>query len=108
MKENNKNSTHNLDELKESVWTKCVTNEDISILEKCFKETCKCNSDDYGSCTYDYSSASSCSDDCCKDNTTYKPFQTYSYIVSCYNKNFFTKNQIFIFSQGQRCLMLIF
>lgn len=82
MKENNENSTHNLDELKESVWTKCVTNEDISILERCFKETCKCTSDDYGSCTYDYSSASSFSDDCCKDNTTYKPFQTHSCIVS--------------------------
>ena len=82
MKENNENSTHNLDELKDSVWTKCVTNEDISLLERCFKETCKCTSDDYGSCTYDYSSASSCSDDCCKDNTSSKPIQTYSYTVS--------------------------
>ena len=77
MKENNKNSTQNSDEYKEPVWTKCVTNEDISLLEKCFKETCKCTSDDYESCTYDYSSESSCSDDCCKDNTTYKPFFIY-------------------------------
>lgn len=82
MKENNENSTHNLDELKESVWTKCVTNEDISLLEKCFKETCKCTSDDYDSCTYDYSSASSCSDGCCKSNISSKPVQTYSYTVS--------------------------
>ena len=82
MKENNKNSTRNPDEFKESVLTKCVTNEDISLLERCFKETCKCTSDDYGSCTYDYSSESSCSDDCCKDNTSSKPIQTYSYTVS--------------------------
>lgn len=82
MKENNENSTHNLDELKESVWTKCVTNEDISLLEKCFKETCKCTSDDYESYTYDYSSASSCFDDCCKDSTYSKSNQTYSYTVS--------------------------
>ena len=83
MKENNENSTHNLDELKESVWTKCVTNEDISLLERCFKETCKCTSDDYGSCAYDYSSsASSCSDDCYKDNTSSKLIKTYSYKVS--------------------------
>lgn len=82
MKENNKNSTQNLDELKDSVWTKCVTNEDISLLEKCFKETCKCTSDDYGSCTYDYSSVRSCPDDCCKDNVYSKSNQTYSYTVS--------------------------
>ena len=36
MKENNKNSTRNPDEFKESVWTKCVTNEGISLLEKCY------------------------------------------------------------------------
>lgn len=83
MKENNENSTQNLDEYKESAWEKCVTNEDISLLERCFKKTCKCTftSDDYGSCTYDHSSACSCSDDCCKDNT-------YSYTVSSADSGF--------------------
>lgn len=80
MKENNENATRNLDELSESVWTKNVTDEDISILEKCFKSTCKCTSGDYGTCTYEYSADCACPSDCHKDNSD--SVQTYSYTVS--------------------------